>query len=224
MYSIGIDDAGRGPVIGPMVFAGILCDEEQKAKLKLLKVRDSKLLSPKRREFLAREIKKIVTASIVLKIQASEIDSLLLQRINLNKIEAMKIAEIINILSKNITFAEIIIDCPSNNIKSWQTILEKYIKNKEKLKLRCEHKADAHHLIVSAASILAKVTRDSEVEKIKTKLKVDFGSGYPSDPICIKFLKTPQAKELAKQGLVRKSWQTWKREQKKKDQRKLGEF
>lgn len=224
MFYIGIDDAGRGPVIGPMVLAGVLVDEKQEANLKLIEVKDSKLLTKHRREFLAREIKKIVTAHCILKVSAKEIDELLEQKINLNKIEAQKAAEIINILAKNISNAEVIVDCPSTNISSWKNYLEKYIENKEKLKLRCEHKADFNYVVVSAASILAKVARDSEINKIKKQFDIECGSGYPSDPLCVKFLKTPKAKELAKLGLIRKSWQTWSREVKKQGQKKLGEF
>lgn len=224
MFYIGIDDAGRGPVIGPMVLAGILVDEKQEAKLRLLKVKDSKLLSPQRREFLAREIKKIVTAHCVLKTSAKEIDDLISQKVNLNKIEAQKAAEIINILTKNVLKAEVIIDCPSSNTNSWKIYLEKHIENKDKIKLKCEHKADANYPVVSAASILAKVTRDTEMDKIRKQYDIECGSGYPSDPLCIEFLKTPKAKELAKLGLIRKSWQTWGREVKKQRQKKLGEF
>ncbi|MCX8193896.1 MAG: ribonuclease HII [Candidatus Pacearchaeota archaeon] len=224
MFYIGIDDAGRGPVIGPMVLAGILVDEKQEAKLRLIKVKDSKLLSPQRREFLAREIKKIATAHCILKISAKEIDKLIAQKINLNKIEAIKAAEIINILTKNIIKAEVIIDCPSTNTQAWKNYLLSHIKDKEKIVLKCEHKADVHYPVVSAASILAKVTRDSEMDKIKKQYDIECGSGYPSDPLCTKFLKTPKAKELAKLGLIRKSWQTWGREIKKDGQKKLGEF
>lgn len=224
MFYIGIDDAGRGPVIGPMVLAGVLVDEKQEAKLKLLRVKDSKLLSPQRREFLAREIKKIVTSNVILKVSAHEIDEFLTKKINLNKIEALKTAEIVNILTKNIPKAEVIIDCPSTNIMAWQNYVLQYIKDKEKVKLKCEHKADLNYPVVSAASILAKVTRDVEMDKIRKYYDIDCGSGYPSDPLCVKFLKTPKAKELAKFGLIRKSWQTWSRDNRKQGQKKLGEF
>jgi ribonuclease HII len=225
MLYIGIDDAGRGPVIGPMVLAGILADTEQEARLKMLRVRDSKMLTPKRREFLAKEIKKVVGNHYIVKITAKEIDTLIAQGVNLNKIEAQKMAEIINLLTKSVSLkVEVIIDCPSVNIKAWQDYLVQYIDKHEIIKMRCEHKADVNYPIVSAASILAKVTRDDEVRKLKKQYGVDFGSGYPADPLCVAFLKTPRAKELAKIGLIRRSWQTWQRQEGKKVQKKLGEF
>ena len=133
-------------------------------------------------------------------------------------------AEIINVLIKKVPEAEIIVDCPSPNIKAWQSHLFKNINEKNKIKLRCEHKADKNYVVVSAASILAKTTRDDEINKIKKQYNIECGSGYPSDPVCIKFLKTPRARELSKIGLIRKSWATWKNEVKKKGQKKLGDF
>lgn len=223
-FYIGIDDAGRGPVIGPMVLAGVLADEKQIEQLKLLQVRDSKLVTPKRREFLFSKIKKIVEGCSIMKAPPSEIDEKISQKINLNWIEAQKAAEIINNLIKKVSKAEVIIDCPSPNTRAWHNYLIQYVDKPDKIKLRCEHKADLHYVIVGAASILAKVTRDREIEKIKEKYNIKCGSGYPSDPLCQEFLRTSKARELAKQGLIRRSWATWKNEEKKKSQKKLGEF
>ncbi len=227
-FFIGIDDAGRGPVIGPMVLAGVAANESQISKFKELKVKDSKQISAKRREFLAPHIKKIATSYHIIKVSPNEIDTKIAKKINLNIIEAQKAGEIINNLIKKIKSSkiEIIVDCPSPNTKAWKNSLLEYIKkeNKEKIRLKCEHKADINYVIVGAASILAKTTRDREVEKIKKQYNINCGSGYPSDPLCQKFLQTSKAKELAKLGIVRKSWTTWQREEKKKGQRKLAEF
>ena len=72
----------------------------------------------------------------------------------------------------------------------------------------CEHKADFNHVVVGAASILAKVTRDAEIEKIKQKIGIDFGSGYSSDPKTINFLKE-HANDTKLKGIFRESWSTW---------------
>lgn len=223
MFYIGVDDAGRGPVIGPMVLAGVLVDDKQLEILKKLEVKDSKMLSSKQREFLAVQIKKNVTAFCILRASPEEIDTKIANGINLNKIEALKTAEIINVLSKRAAKAEAIIDCPSNNIAAWQNYLSQHIHDKAKVKLRCEHKADVNYPVVSAASILAKVTRDEEVEKIGKRINEDIGSGYPSDPVTVEFLKK-YSRKYKDSGIFRKSWQTWKTEEKKKGQRKIGEF
>ena len=223
MFYIGVDDAGRGPVIGPMVLAGVLVDDKQLDILKKLKVKDSKLLTPSQREILAVQIRKHVTAFCILRVLPEEIDTKIAAGINLNKIEALKTAEIINVLSKRTHGAEAIIDCPSNNIAAWQNYLSQHIHDKTKIRLRCEHKADVNYPVVSAASILAKVTRDEEVDKIQARIDEAIGSGYPSDPITIEFLKK-YSRKYKDYGIFRKSWQTWKTEEKKKGQRKIGEF
>jgi len=229
-YFIGIDDAGRGPIIGPLVLAGILANEKQVQMLKQLEVKDSKQLTPRKREYLAKRIEKFVTSFYIVKIFPNEIDSKLNGGTNLNKVEAHMSAEIINFLTKKlvsigISEVEIILDCPSPNITSWKNYLYRYIADKDKVNylLRCEHKADVNHAIVSAASILAKVARDSEVEKIKLKYGIDCGSGYPSDPLCKKFLKE-HGDEYAKLGIVRKTWATWHNHVNKRQQKKLSEF
>ena len=97
-----------------------------------------------------------------------------------------------------------------------------YIKNSENLKVSCEHKADANYLSVGAASILAKVTRENEVKKIKEQYgKV--GSGYPSDPMTKEFL-AKRGNELKDSGIFRKSWSTWKKMFPGNGQKSLTEF
>jgi len=139
--------------------------------------------------------------------------------INLNKIEAIKAAEIINTLN-NGEKIKVILDCPSNNIPAWRSYLLTNIEKKDNLEIVCEWKADVNHPCVSAASILAKTTRDFEVEKIKKLVGQDFGSGYPSDPITKKFLKDYYAKHQ-KDGIFRETWGTVKDHKKGKAQKTL---
>ena len=208
-----------------MVLAGVLADEKQIEQLKLLGVKDSKLLTPKRREFLYSQIKKITADCAVAKTSASEIDKKIAENINLNWIEARKAAKIINDLVSDLkTTVEVIIDCPSPNTRAWHNYLMEYVDNPDRINLKCEHKADLNYIVVGAASVLAKVTRDREVEKIKEKYGIDCGSGYPADPLCKEFLKTAKAKDLAEAGCIRTSWATWQNVIKKKNQKKLGEF
>ncbi len=227
-YFIGIDDAGRGPIIGPMVLAGVLADERQIEILKQLGAKDSKLLTPRRRDYLAKRINSFIYDSCIVRIYPTEIDNSLNGGTNLNKVEAIKAAEIINSLMKKVNDmklqeVEIIIDCPSPNRVSWKNYVLKYVKDTAKINMRCEHKADVNHAIVSAASILAKVTRDEEVEKLKKKYDIECGSGYPSDPLCKKFMKE-HGDEYAKLGIVRKTWATWHNHVNQKKQKKITEF
>ena len=97
-----------------------------------------------------------------------------------------------------------------------------FIDHPENLTVKCEHKADLNHLVVSAASILAKVKREEEVKKLREKFG-DFGSGYPSDPKTKAFLKS-HGQKFKDSGLFRKTWATWKKIFPDKDQKTLGDF
>lgn len=214
----GIDEAGRGPIIGPLVMCGILIKEEDEEKLKKIKVKDSKLLTKKQREFLYNKIIKIAQKYKIIIISQEEIDRAVKGHdgLNLNWLEADKSAEIINNLNPEKT----IIDTPSNNINKYKNYLLKKIKNK-KIETILEHKADLNYPIVSAASIIAKVTRDREIEKIKNKIKIDFGSGYMSDRKTVAFLENNY--ESYKE-LFRKSWLPYQDILNKKFQKKLEDF
>src|SRR3989344_6556960 len=166
MLILGIDDAGRGPVIGPMVLAGCLVDDNIEKEFKKIGVKDSKQLTQKRREYFSEIIKqKAETFEIVL-IFPSEIDRKNKEGINLNHVEAIKSAEIINKINKGLGKIRVIIDCPSPNITKWKDFLKTKIDNLSNLEICCEHKADVNHPSVSAASILAKTTREIEMDKI----------------------------------------------------------
>lgn len=217
---IGIDDAGRGPVIGPMVLAGVLMRREIENELKKEGVMDSKLLTPKKRENLIETIKKKSSANFFKIITPSEIDTGFGEGYNLNEVEAIAAAMIINELVPKLSVQQretvkIIIDCPSVNTTKWKEQVIKYLKEK-KLNIHCEHKADFNHPVVSAASIIAKVTRDAEIEKIKKQIGIDFGSGYPSDPKTIEFLKKNHS-NFKKERIFRESWATWKEAAIKRD-------
>jgi len=213
----GVDEAGRGPVIGPMVIVGILVNEKQESKLQWIGVKDSKLLSPRQRETLFEKILAIVKDYKIEIISPSQIDAALNDTdMNLNWLEAIKTAGIINKLKPHKAY----IDSPSNNLNDYRN----YIKNRltsKKTELCVEHKADKNHPSVGAASIIAKVTRDKEIKKIKRQTGQEIGSGYTSDPVTVDFLKKNYDKYP---DIIRKSWISYKEIIKDKKQRKLREF
>ena len=210
----GIDDAGRGPVLGPLIMAGIVIGQEDEDKLVKIKVKDSKLLTPKQRSFLYGKIIKIVKAYKIVIIPPQEVDKAVQKDdgLNLNWLEANKSIDIIHELKPDIA----ILDSPSNNLKSYRQYIEK--KLKIKVGIRAEHKADVKFPVVSAASILAKVTRDSEIEKLQKKIKEPIGSGYPSDPVTQEFLKNNYEKYPE---IFRHSWFSYKDVVEKKFQKTL---
>ncbi len=220
MLVLGIDDAGRGPVIGPMVLAGCLMDDKTEKELKKLGVRDSKQLTQKRREFLAEKIKEESETFEIIIIYPSDIDKQNAKGVNLNKVEGIACAKIINRINKGFGKIRVVIDCPSINITTWTDFLKTRVKNLSNLEISCEHKADKNHPSVSAASILAKCVREIEMDKLKKKYGSEIGSGYSSDPLTCKFLET-NLKKYNDDGIFRQTWATWKRAVAIVEQKKL---
>ncbi len=207
MNRIGIDEAGRGPVIGPLVVAGVSLDKETADKFKIAGVKDSKLLSIKRIFLLERLIVENSSGYMVEEISPASIDSRFEDGTNLNFLE---LDRMINIANK-LLGETVIIDCPSSNTKKIKAFLTKKILGKE---LIVENYADKNFVEVSAASIVAKALREREVAAIKKELEYDFGSGYPSDPRTIKFLKIIKENGLILEEKYKKhirgTWATFK--------------
>ena len=215
---VGVDEAGKGPVIGPLIIVGILVNEEDSARLKTLGAKDSKLLMHKKRIALAKQILKIVKSHKIITIQPDEIDHAVYGHdgLNLNWLEARKTAEILNYLRPD----KAIIDCPSPNIGAYTNYLKKFLNNSN-MELIVEHKADKNHVVVSAASIIAKVIREEEVEKIEKKLGQKIGTGYMSNLQCQEFVKKNFDRHPE---FFRKSWMPYKRQVEEKEQKKLSEY
>lgn len=208
---IGIDEAGRGPVIGPLVMAGVFVEDD--SGLIAMGVKDSKLLSPLKREQLFDKIKEL--PHFIISISPQQVDGALTDpNLNLNKLELITAAKIINELPGKVAM----LDAPGSNISAMIEYTQQFI-NRD-IDLKAEHKADLNYPVVGAASILAKVTRDREIEKMKREIGIDFGSGYPSDPKTIKFLK----ENYDKYDFFRKSWSSWKKVAEAKNQSNLGNF
>jgi len=211
---VGIDEAGRGPVIGPMVLAGVLIDKDQEEKLAALGVKDSKLLTPQQREYLEKEIISLVKDYVVIKITAKEIDEMR-ERINLNVIEAHKMAEIVNTLKGD----EAIVDAPQVSVDKFASIVKAQLK--VDTKIIAENKADINYPVCAAASILAKVERDREIKKIEKENNIVLNTGYPHDPVTIAFLKSCGGNYP---DFVRKSWDTAIKLAEQGKQRNLGDY
>lgn len=207
MLVAGVDDAGRGCVIGPLVIAGVLMKRENIGKLVQLGVRDSKSLSPQRRETLAFQIKKVILKHTVMKLMPKEIDKVVQtgRRLHkLNRLEAQTMAKIIESLKPDVAYVDAS-DVLEERFK--QHILELL---PFKAEIVSEHKADKKYPIVSAASIIAKVERDKEIAEMKEKYG-DIGCGYPTDPKTLEFLQRC-LKELGRYPCcVRKSWRPAKK-------------
>ncbi len=205
----GVDDAGRGPIIGPLVIAGVLMDEDSVPALVSLGVRDSKLLTPESRSALAEKIKRLAMKISYEELTPSEIDEVVmkgkkLQKLNL--LEAKSMAKVIADLEP----AAVWVDASDVKPERYaRQILDELPASLKRTVLISEHKADRTYPIVSAASIMAKVRRDGAISKLHGEYG-DFGSGYVTDPLTIKFLKEWRKIHASYPPIVRKSWKTLK--------------
>lgn len=196
MKILGIDEAGRGCVIGPMVISAVLIGNKSLKDIKKLGIRDSKKLTSKKREELAKEIKQRVLDFQIILHQPEEIDAG-----NLNQLDLQSIAELINKFKPDRAF----FDVPThpNGVSNFVDSVRLSIKSQ--VKLIGENKADEKYPVVSAASILAKVRRDEIVEDFKKEYG-DFGSGYMSDLKTQSFLKTCYENHGGFPRIVRQKW------------------
>ncbi|EIJ65071.1 ribonuclease HII [Candidatus Nitrosopumilus salaria BD31] len=196
MQICGVDDAGRGSMLGPLVIAGISLDKKNLKQLSLLGVKDSKKLSPKSREDLYKKIIKIADSYYVVKISPKSIDASVKNHC-LNVLEAKYMAKVVSKLNPDTSYVD---SCDVNPSRFGREIS----KMSDNHKIKSYHHADSRFVIVSAASILAKVARDRAI----TKLRKDhnLGSGYPSDSVTVKFVTNYYKKNHVMPSFVRKSW------------------
>jgi len=218
----GGDEAGRGAVLGPLVISLVSIKEGKIKKLSELGVRDSKMLSRKKREFLFDDIYSIAEEVKTYSITAEEINKAMKNNISLNELEAMHFARLINESESNPK--KIYLDSPDVipekfglriSIISGKPIKVNGVKMKNGsakqavARIIAEHKADVRYPVVSAASIIAKVTRDRAINEIEEMLGIELGSGYPSDKKTIDTIRENlDNNELARH--LREEWKTLK--------------
>ncbi|HUB92473.1 MAG TPA: ribonuclease HII [Candidatus Saccharimonadales bacterium] len=215
----GGDEAGRGAVVGPIVISIVSVSKGKEGKLSRIGVRDSKMLTRRKREFLLEEINAIAEEVCVYSITNGEINQAMQNKISINELEALNFAKLID--STNVVPEKLYIDSPDVVSERFGLRIKLFSKRplmingvREKgrrlpgtIKILSEHKADARYPVVSAASIIAKVTRDEEIERIKEKSGVKMGSGYPSDKYTIDAIKA-NLKNDKLTPYIRNYWKT----------------
>lgn len=216
----GLDDAGRGPIIGPLVIAAVLTDEERVRELVKIRVKDSKLLTPDARSSLAGQIERIAMKVSYEEISPAEIDEVVLKGRRLQKLnflEARSMAKLIAELKP----ARVWVDASDVKPERYaRQILDELPANLKRTVLVSEHKADRKYPIVSAASIMAKVRRDAAISKLWEEYG-NFGSGYVTDPDTMRFLREWRQKHDYYPPIVRKSWKTLREIESELTQRRL---
>ena len=203
----GVDEAGRGPVIGPLVMACVVADDDAVRRLREMGVRDSKKLSPTRRLELEPEVKEAAVEWKTVHISPQEIDRMR-KTMSLNQLEAERTVDML--LKLRSWPQELILDAPDPvEAKYGMRVAEHLMKLKSPLplpRITSEHKADDTYPVVSAASVIAKVERDRAVDSLKERYG-DFGSGYPGDPLTAEYVRRVIAEGRCP-DCVRKSWST----------------
>jgi len=183
-------------MLGPLVIAGISINKTKISKLSLMGVKDSKQLTPKSREELYKKIILLVDDYYVAKISPKSIDASVKNH-GLNQLEAKYMAKVISKLNPDISY----VDSCDVNPQRFGKEISKLSNNK---KIKSYHHADSRFVVVSAASIIAKVTRDKAISRLRKTH--DLGSGYPSDSKTIDFVKTYYTIKKILPTFVRKSW------------------
>jgi ribonuclease HII len=196
----GIDEAGRGSVIGPLIIAGISIKKSNIKKLEGIGVRDSKALTRNKRNFLFYKILDLSEFVCIYKVDCKTIDENVYQR-KLNKLEGGIMSTIIKHLAVDIAY----VDSCDVNINRYTNYLKSNLNFENNTRVIAMHKADRINPAVSAASIIAKVIRDREIQILEENFQ-NIGSGYPSDKKTMYFLNTwiKEYKEFP--YFVRKSW------------------
>jgi len=197
----GIDEAGRGSMLGPLVIAGISLDKRKLKKLSSIGVKDSKKLSPELREHLYKKIIEIVDDYYITKISTRSIDASV-KKHGLNHLEAKYMAKVVSKLNSDTSYVDSCDVNPRRFGKEISALSDNH-------KIKSYHHADSKFVIVSAASILAKVTRDRAIAKLRKNHNL--GSGYPSDSVSVKFVTKYYKINHVMPSFVRKSWKPIRR-------------
>ena len=185
-----------------MVICAYAIEKKRVGVLEEIGAKDSKQLTPAKRERIYKQLIENAVEYVTLHLSAQEIDK---KRniASLNDIEQQSMLEVLK--KMKITPDEIYVDAADVKEERFGKAFEKQFPN---AKVVSKHKADSLYLVVSAASIIAKVERDREIEKIRKKIGDEIGSGYPSDPKTRAFLKRYYLKHHRFPSFVRKSWDT----------------
>jgi ribonuclease HII len=186
-------------LLGPIIVAGVCVNKKLISEMVEKGIKDSKLLSPKKREVLFGRVISVAESICICRINIEDIDFHVFKN-NLNLLEAEAMA----ITIRNMKSDKAYVDSCDVNPSRYQRTIRTFLKWNN-TKLVSMHHADRLNVVVSGASIIAKVIRDSEISKIRIKYG-DVGSGYPSDKKTIKFVKEWFRINNEIPPFARKSW------------------
>ncbi|KAL1559502.1 ribonuclease H [Salvia divinorum] len=209
---MGIDEAGRGPVLGPMVYGCLYCALSYQKTLSTLSFADSKTLKEEKREELFENLKADESIGWGVDIiDPRELSDKMLRKnkINLNEISHESAMGLIRkALNLGVLLTEVYLDTVGDTEKYRVKLSERF----PNIKFVVAKKADSLYAVVSGASIVAKVTRDRALRNWMpdetAELNRNFGSGYPGDPQTKVWLEDHKHSVFGFPSLVRFSWGT----------------
>ena len=194
MWQVGVDEAGRGPVLGPLVVTAFSLPKPDVVLLEERGITDSKKIKPKERqemfEWIIENSKSRGWEYHIYTSTPAEIDHAMSLE-SLNQHEVNIFSHCISKLNCSEKGGTVFLDACDVNAERFgsnvRSQISKWI-DSGAWKIESMHGADEMFAVVGAASILAKVTRDLSIEEIERKIGFPIGSGYPSDPVTQKAL------------------------------------
>jgi ribonuclease HII len=223
---LGIDEAGRGAVIGPLVICGAVCRADQSDELVRIGTKDSKLYTRKGREQAAERIGEVLESSVLVVYSPAEIDSAVRCR-QLNVLEATGMAKIVNSVQPEVAYIDALGRMSprrytsGHGIRGFHQLLRELVCTKTRLII--EYDADERYPIVSAASVLAKVARDRLIRDLSEKYGEPVGSGY-SDRKTLDFIVRYYQAHRCFPDDMRMNWKTRRKLLSLLTQKKLDDF
>lgn len=212
---IGADEAGRGPVLGPLVICAACFDEFNMDKLRSSGVQDSKKLTSNQRESMVKIIDSFLVDKEIVVFPAKHIDNSITSGTNLNQLEVDGFIHAINSILDRGNVPDVIwLDAADIDEKRFQRRIEAGLE--VNVKIIAKHKCDETETCVGAASILAKIRRDEIIKQLSSKYG-NIGSGYPSDVKTRQFIKDFYKEHGFFPPFVRKTWKTMRNLEKELD-------
>ena len=204
---LGVDEAGRGAVLGPLVISSVLLDADDEKALHEMGVKDSKQMTPERRFQLYDEILQRTIRSCSIHMSSLSIDKQRKNGFSMNQIEENHIFQLLEKYSKD-PVDEVVIDA---FVSRKNRLFEETQRIFPDSHVRCEFHADANYGCVACASVVAKVERDRAIQSLSEELEVNLGTGYPHDPLSIEYIRSYVREHGKAPVIARSSWITTQR-------------
>ena len=210
-WSVGIDEAGRGAVIGPLFVGCVAATPEAIEEMERIKVVDSKALNRTKRIQMRNAIISLSPNMLrweLIEASPEQIDQAVTER-TLNELELDLFADAVAKIGLMNSCTILADACDANAERFGRNLANRLLAHGITHPVLAEHKADLNHMVVAAASIIAKVARDEAITTLRDELGVEFGSGYPSDTSTQKALpELLRSQDM--NDVLRWSWSTTK--------------